>query len=531
MAGYPPPFTGSAGSPFGVDPRQQRRILKDHARLQKASFRAQRDLYRQQARALRRGSVLGPVLVVAIGVILLLVRTGRIPVLTFANWYGRWWPALFVAAGAVMLLEWAFDQRSSVVDAPYVRRGIGGGVVSLLILLALTGIVLSDVRDGRDMLVRNFNLNPDNFQQFLGEKHELEQQVDEPFAPGTTLSIDNPHGDVTVVGKSADNNIHIVVNKDVYSLSNADADSKAQQLSPRLVLASGTLSVTVPAMEGATADLNITVPDFGQVTVNANHGDVRVSMLHAPVSVTANRGDVTLSSIVGAVTAHINNNESSFSAHDIQGDLTLKGRADDLNLSNVRGQVALDGDFYGDTHMERLDGPISFQTSRTSFKVARLAGAIDISSDSNMTGDQLVGPTVLRTRSRNVSFERVTGDLDVSNSNGTVDVTSAFPLGNITIGSSNGAINLTVPEHAGFVVAAETKGGEIESNVGLTSATTGDRASLHGSVGDGSSRITLNTSQADISVHRGVVAPPAPPEPPPPTPARGARIHSTSFLR
>src|ERR1700677_521136 len=110
MAGFPP--IPPSGSPF--DGRRQARFLRDQikaqARAQRAAIRAQRDLFRYQTRALRRTSILGPVIILSIGVMVLLVRLGRIPPSSFWNWYGHWWPMLLVGAGVILVAEWAFDQ-------------------------------------------------------------------------------------------------------------------------------------------------------------------------------------------------------------------------------------------------------------------------------------------------------------------------------------------------------------------------------------------------------------------------------------
>ena len=96
MASYPPPYPPPPPGSYGYDPRQQRRLLRDQAQAQKAAYKAQRDFYKQQqrtmlmqARGVRRGSILGPLIVVALGVVLLLIRMGRLPFDRFAGWYGR----------------------------------------------------------------------------------------------------------------------------------------------------------------------------------------------------------------------------------------------------------------------------------------------------------------------------------------------------------------------------------------------------------------------------------------------------------
>ena len=533
MASYPPPYPPPPPGSYGFDPRQQRRLLRDQARAQRAMYKAQRDFYKQQqrgillqSRGVRRGSILGPLIVVVLGVVLLLIRMGRLPFERFAGWYGRWWPLLFVAAGAVLVLEWAFDKATESSDRPYVRRGAGGGVFLLLLVLAVTGAIVHGVRH-HETIMRDLSITPDNFAEFIGDKHEREQTIDQAFPAGTSLSIDNPHGDVTVLGKSGDNQIHVVADKEIYSESDSDADDKADQLSPSLRMTDGRLSVSLPWKAGATVDLTVTVPDFAQTTVSAGHGDVHVTALKSPVSVTANNGDVDVNNIEGAVTAHIDHRDSSFSANTISGDVSMKGNADDLNLSGITGTVTLEGDFYGDTHLEHITGATVFRTSRTNLSFAKLNGVIDISPEAELTGDQIAGPMVLTTRSRNITLQHVAGDLSVTNSNGSVDLTSASPLADVFVNNRSGAVTLTVPEDSGFRVDATTTEGDISNDFGLSTTGTDGHNTIHATVGSGRSKISLATTHGDLAIRKGeagsgIGSTPAQPATPPPA-AKGKK--------
>jgi DUF4097 and DUF4098 domain-containing protein YvlB len=520
MSTQPPPYSPP---PFGYDPRQQARFMREQmkmqARAQKAAFRAQRDLYRYQFRGYRRSSILGPFLVLAAGIIILLIRMGRIPMAQFGIWYGRWWPVLLVGAGLILVAEWAFDQSQSHTNpdgTPYVRRGIGGGAITLIIFLALSGAIVHHIDTYHDDIARTFSLDPDSIDEFFGDKHEMSEPVEAPFPVGTSFVLDNPHGNVTIVGKSDDNKVHITVNKEIFSSSDSDADSKASQLSPHISQSGTVLTVSVPWLRGGTANLDVTVPDFAETTITANQGDIAVSGLHAPVTITANHGSVELNSITGAVSARINNRDSDFVAHTVTGDVSVRGHADDMTITDVTGRVSFDGEFYGDTHMERLRGPVSFHTNRTQLNLGRLDGQLDISPKSDLTADRISGPTSLKTRSRNITFDRIAGDIDIANSDGSVDITGAPPLGNVTVQNKDGAVNLTVPEHSNFSIDADTKGGEIESDLGLKPTDGDNRSSISGAIGHGGPHIAIHTTHLDVGIHQRAVEPIAPPAPPAP---------------
>jgi DUF4097 and DUF4098 domain-containing protein YvlB len=527
MANYPPPYpppgappnSPPGGPPYGNDWKYQRRMLKDQARAQRDMLRAQRDAYRYQTRGLRRSSILGPLVLITIGVIFLLIQTGHLQSYRFWEWYGRFWPLLLVGAGVIMLLEWAYDQYAqSDSTQPHYRRRIGGGVFTLLILLGVTGVIFSGIREGgHTKLFNGFNIDQDNLDEFLGDKHESDQTLVQAFPAGASLSVDNPRGDITLSGTSDDNQIHIEVHKEVYTRSDSDADTKAQRLNPSLNVNGNNVTLSMPAMDGARADLTITVPAIASSIITANHGDIKVSALKGPLTVTDNHGDIEISAITGPVTARINNGSSDISAHSVTGELLIEGRAHDTTLSDLSGPVSIRGEFFGDTHLEHIRGPIRFHTSRTDFQLARLDGEINIGNNAELTASNAVGPLTLTTYSRNITLDRIAGTVFVTNRNGSVDVTSAPPLNNVTIENRNGSVALTVPEQSGFAYQFDVNNGDIQSDFSDIQIPEGglQKKTISGTVGKGGPLLRVTTSQDDISLKKANLMP-LPPAPPPP---------------
>ena len=528
MSSYPPNW------------QDQQRVMREQARMQRDAWRqqarAQRDQYRMQrdqarmiARAGRRSSIVGPLLVIAIGVIFFLIQSGRIPHGTFWAWYAHWWPLLFVGAGVVMLCEWAFDRSTHADGVPY-RRSIGGGVVFLMILMAVAGAGAMGARNfGYNNFWQNgFQINGDNWDQMIGDKHESDEPIVQAFPIGASFVVNNPRGDVTISGTSDDGQMHIQAHKEVYSSNNSDADQKLRDLSPNVNIngagpgstgSAGVVTVNVASQQGGHVDLVITLPGGTATTVNTDHGEVHANQLKAAVVVTSNHGDVEVSAITGSVTAHINNSGSSFSAHAVTGPVSIEGRAHDLTISDIVGPVRMTGDFFGDTHLEHINGTVVFHTSRTDFELARLNGQIEISHRDSLTAEEAVGPVLLTTSSRNITLDRIAGDVTVTNRNGSVDVLSAPPMGNLTVENRNGAVNITVPEKAGFNVQADTTNGTVQSDFMLNNQTERNRGSMSGTVGGGGHLVRLITSQGDITLRRNslIPLPPLPPIPPMPT--------------
>jgi len=523
MANYPPPYPppgAPSGPPYGNDWKYQRRMLKEQARAQRDMLRAQREAYRYQTRSLRRSSILGPLVLIAIGIIFLLVQTGHLQGPRLWDWYARFWPMLLVGAGVIMLLEWAYDQyMQSDSTQPRYRRRVGGGVFTLLILLGVTGVIFSGIREGgRSRLFNGLNINQDNLDEFLGDKHESDQSMAQSFPSGASLSVDNPRGDITISGTSDDNQIHVDVHKEVYTRSDSEADSKAQRLSPSLNVSGNNVTLSVPAMDGARADLTITAPAAASPTVNSNHGDVKINAIKGSVIVTANHGDVELSAITGPIMTRINNGDASFSAHSVTGQLTLEGHGRDTTLSDLSGPVTMTGEFFGDTHFEHIRGPIKFHTSRTDFQLARLDGDIEISANSDLSTTDALGPVTLTTRNRNINLERIGGDVSVTNRNGSVEVTCAPPLSNVTVENRNGSVTVTAPEQSSFAYQFDATNGDIESDFSEIKVPDGgmQKKTISGTTGKGGPLLRITTSQGDISVKKGSLMPlpPMPPAPP-----------------
>jgi len=475
---------------------------------------------RYQMRGMRRSSVLGPILLIAVGVIFLLIQTGRLDRSHFWGWYGQWWPLLLVAAGVIVLAEWGLDQfllRDPL--QPRYRRSLGGGIFTLLLLVVLTGFVASEVHDfpsGYSKMFPGYHIDQDSLDEFFGDKHESDQNLDLAFNAGSSLNVVNPRGDVTVSGTSDDNRIHIGVHKQIYARSDSEADTKAQQLVPNTSAGGfpfNAFSLTMPSLDGARADLVITVPASAATTVTANRGDIHIASIKAAVNATANRGDIELSAISGPTTAHVNSGGASITARSIAGGIAIQGRAEDITLAEITGPVTIYGEFFGTTHLEHINGTFHFHTSRTDFQLARLDGEVEISPDENLSADQVLGPVVLTTRERNITLERVAGDIAVTNRNGTIELTAAPAIGNITLEDRNGTIQATLPEHAAFSVQADTTNGNINTDFPLSAMGSGNNKTLSGSVGGGGPMLHITTTNNDISIHKGDVQPlaPAPP--------------------
>ena len=470
-----------------------------------------RPLTRAERRAVRRAgrsrSIVGPLLLVGMGVVALLLKMGRLHWQTAILWYGRWWPLLLIAAGALLVVEWAIDharRQGAAAGTPssYVQRRVGAGAIWLLVLAGLVGAGLhsSMVWNGPERYRGSFfDLD---MAHAIGAAHDSDEALTQALAADGSVSIDNPQGDVIVSGASDDGKIHIAVHKQVYAYTDEDASSRAAQLRPQIANGSGYMTIRVASIGSGHADLTVMLPKTVALTVTAGHGQVRVNGIHGEVTVNGDRGDVDLSDLDGAVYAHMHNSDATLSAHNMAGPLTIDGHTGDINISGVRGAVSLNGNFFGTTHLEKLGGALRYHTSRTDLQIARLDGELEFDTGSNLHADQLVGPVVLKTSDRVITLDRVQGEVELVNSNGAVTVNSVVPLGTVNISNRRGSVDLAVPATAGFHVAAATKHGEINNDFGMKVSSSEDAPELTATVGNGATSVHIETTDGDINIRK-----------------------------
>ncbi|HTV08825.1 MAG TPA: DUF4097 family beta strand repeat-containing protein [Candidatus Aquilonibacter sp.] len=534
MASYPPP---PPGTPGGVPPSQHygpgypagyapgsaydRRTWKAQRRAAKIQARWMREQYRMQRRYLRRGSIVGPLVLLALGIIFFLEQTGRLSWTYSLEWYARWWPAVLIVAGLILLLEWLLDQQQAQHYADQTGRPtatthvLTGGAVFLLILLAFVGLSArwTDTIGWHDHTWLGHNFG--GLDRVFGEAHESDDSLTQSLPSGGMLVVHDPWGAVTITGSSNDNQVHVSIHKQVYAWGDDEATKRAQQLQPTFSIQGNNLMLDVPSVEQGQADLTIEMPHAANLSVSSDHGDVQVSELHGNLTIASRKGDVDVTGIDGAVLAQVNNDDSSVSAKSVTGAFTLQGRAGDISLDNIDGPVMLQGDFFGTTEAQQINGPLRFETSRTKFSTARIDGNVEI-ENGDLNGERLLGPVTLATRNRTIELDDVSGPITVSNRNGAVSVTTASPLGPVNLTNQHGSVDLGLPEHAGFVLNAQTRNGELENDFGLQSQSQDESHWLTGTVDRGGPQVRIETSDGDVTVRKSVAAPlpPTPPAPP-----------------
>jgi DUF4097 and DUF4098 domain-containing protein YvlB len=496
----PPPNTPPGAPPPGYDPREWRRQQKDYWRAyreqQRAQWRTQRDQWRAQQQALhpRRRSVVGPVILIGLGILFLLVVTGHMEGWRMWEWFGRWWPVLLIAAGVGHLIEWIVDR-----DNPYPSRS--SGFVGLLVIIVIVGIIATTTTrwgNSNNWNWNGFDNDDDLGSLFHGPEHDFTSERDAPLPAGNSVAIvTSVPGDVSVLTGS-DPQVHIVLRKKIYG-EEKGAEKRADAMVPEITSSGTVTTIRLTGASNERGDLEITLPAAAALDANVQHGDLSVTGRTGTVSAQSHHGDYRISDITGNV--NLRGDHGDCSLNNVHGDVQLSGNFDDVTLGNVIGRVGMDGDFTGDTNIHQIDGAVHFHTSRTDLQAARILDQLTM-DNGDLHVVSAAGPFQVRTHAYDIELTNVSGDISVVNSDGSVDITPANPLGNIQVDNRSGSTKLILPANGGFQISATAHNGDIQNEFGLSNTSTGDRNQTSGSIGNGALHVTVSSENGDISIHK-----------------------------
>ncbi len=524
-----PPGGGPPPPPFPpYDPKTQWRLYREQ---QKAAWRAQRDAYKAQHYAAKAGyvgaygprvpSVVGPIILIAVGVVALLMLTGHIDAINFWSWYGRWWPLLLIGAGLALLGEWTLDLRRQTP----VRRG--GSFVGIIILLAILGFGAAGWNHMGPWFNQWSGDNSDFFNAFGLPEHDSDQvMLNAQIPANATVEIKNPRGDVSITAGDG-SNIEVQAHQVAYASSDADAKKIFDSEAAHLQVSGSSVLVQSQSNDRGRLNLTITVPKSAKVTVSADRGDVTAAGLGQGITISAPHGDVTLSAIAGSVQVHLSNDKHDFSAHQIDGNISSDGKCNDLTFSEVKGSITQSGDILGEVHMGNVSGPIHLHTSVTDLQVAELAGDLTLNSnDLRVTGAK--GQVRAVTYSKDVDLSQISGDSYVEDRDGRIAVE---PTGSFSVDAKNskGDVEVTLPPNASATVEGNTHNGDIVTDFGLQIS--GDEnKTVSGKIGSGLAKIMLSASNGDLHINKGSTVSSAPLPPNPPAPPNARHLSSRKAL-
>lgn len=508
----PPPF-GSDPRPYADPTRYDRRAWKAQRRATAAEARRQASAFRAQQRAAarlhRRPSIAGPVLLLSLGVVLLLIQTGKLQWGDTLEWFARWWPAILIVAGLILAGEWAAETRRRREGdlSPASHRSLSSGGIFLLVLLGLVGVSAQGFQTHAGWIEQDLDESLrqngfENWREHFGLRTDSTEELHAPLPTGGRLIIESPRGDVSVTGASLDGQVHVTVHRHVFAWSKNDADDRHRAQQVHLSGNGAELTLTAAATGEDDADLTIEMPHNAALTVRSVHGDVTLEEVGGAIDVRADDGDVKLTALRGPVHLATADDNADITAHSLAGGLTLEGRSGDTDLSDIDGPVILHGDFFGATHMERIRGSVHFQSSFTDFACAGVPGSFEVEGRSDLEADHLLGPVTLATTNRNLTLHHVSGATTIHDRNGSITLGLSGPPELVHILNENGSVDLSVPAQGSFSLLARTDNGRIENDFGGVAQKNGALSQLRDQIGHGGPVLSLQTTEGDIAVHK-----------------------------
>jgi DUF4097 and DUF4098 domain-containing protein YvlB len=509
----PPNMPPGGGAPPPFPPYDSKTQWRAYREQQKATWRAQREAWKAQHQAMKASyagaygprvpSLVGPIILIGVGIVALLLITGRIAAGTFWSWYGHWWPMMLIVAGLALLGEWALDLRREVP----VRRS--GGFVGILILLAFLGFGATGWNHLGPWRAQWGDQGNDFFNSFGQPQHDFDQQtLNQQIPANASIEIQNPHGDISITAGDG-SAIEVHAHEVAYASSDAEAKKIFDAEAAHLTVTGNAVLVKSDSNSSGRINLTITVPKRARVTVETGKGDVTAAGLGAGLNVTA-RGDVHLSEIDGSVEAHFSKGNHDFSAHNLQGDLNIDGNLNDITFSEIKGKVTQNGEILGDVHMENVSGSIHLHTTVTELEVAALPGDLTFNSN-DLRVNEAKGPVRVVTRSKDIDLNQIYGDSYVETRNGHISVEPAGAYG-VDAKNNKGDVEVTLPPNASATVTARTHNGDIVSDYSIP-ATEGENKQATFTIGSGGSKIMLSANNGDVRIKKGPAFPPAPKAP------------------
>jgi DUF4097 and DUF4098 domain-containing protein YvlB len=459
-------------------------------------------------------SMAGAIVLIVIGGLFLLGTMGILNAHGLVELFGRYWPALLILWGIIKLMEHEQAKRAGLPG-----RGIGVGGVFLMLFIIVGGLVATGVSRVNWGNVRDqLQIDDGDFNEMFGGQtydYSGDLNVDAP-AGMTALRIFDDRGTITV-NVSDDKKIRVSWRKKVHADSQGKADDINHKTDVTMTPADKVMSLNANVQaagdRGVSMDLDVYVPRNTDLAITSRRGDVTIVGMNGSVEISNQHGEIDISDQTGNAT--LNLESSAARIQHLKGDVTIQGRAKEVDVEDINGAVRLTGEFQESVRLVRVSKTVDFHSSRTDMQFAHLDGRLDLDSG-DLRADSLSGPMHLSTHSKDIALEGLTGDLRLEDTNGTVQV-GVYKPGNIQIDNRKGDVQITIPPGTAIRTEARTREGEIETDFDEIKVENQNRSSsANGSIGVNGPKLAINCEKGTIEIRKGTVAVTAPMPPTPP---------------
>jgi hypothetical protein len=476
---------------------------------------------------MRRGSVIGPLILIGLGVLFLFRNLW--PDIPLVDMISRFWPFLLIAWGAVRLIEILFW---ATAGKPLPRNGISGGEWALIFVISIVGATMYTAHNASSWFPashawRRMVVN-------MGESYDYTfAPVEKPCAKNCRIIIESFRGNAKISGTS-DPMVKASGQETVRSFQQADADSANKQTPLELIQQGDSIIVRtnqdkVSDRVQPNAELEISAPEGSSIEAHGRYGDFDIQGINGNVNINSDNAGVRLENLGGNV--QIDTRASDvIRAVNVKGSVELKGRGDDVELENIAGLVTVNGVYVGDVQLTNLAQPLRWEDPASSVTVSfeKLPGQVRVSRG-DATGNNIVGPIRIKARSSDIQLSNFTQSLDLTLDRGDIDLKPGLNVPKMEVHTRSGDINLALPAGAKFDLRASTEHGDADNEYGdpLREEEAGHGNIISGSTGAGP-QLRLDTGRGSINVRKASAdetttlpaIPKAPNSPNPPSPPK-----------
>jgi DUF4097 and DUF4098 domain-containing protein YvlB len=470
---------------------------------------------------MRRGSLVGPVLLILIGVVFL-VRNIR-PDLPLFDLLVTWWPVVLIAWGALRLVE-ILTTYFRGRELP--RAGIHGGEWALIIFVTVFFMSVWSVKRWTHELPGRIRIGG---VEVFGEAFDYPQpEMAVPASPQGRIVVENARGNTRITGVEGAE-VKVSGRKTVRALDRSAADRANDAAKLKVLRNGGVVRVAheQDSLEGAriSMDLEIAAPRGSSIQFRGKYGDLEVKDIQGEVTVESDNAGLRLESVGGRVKAELRRSDI-IRAIKVKGDVEIKGRGRDIEIEDVAGGVSIEGSYSGETVLRRVARAVRFESPRTEIRAGALPGEMRVTL-SLLTITQARGPLLVKAETKDIQLADVTDTITIDVERGDIEVRQPrTEFGRMDARSGSGDIELALPPAARFTLHASTGRGDAvnEFDPRLKVEQDDRRGAIHGSTGAGP-EIRLETRRGKVIVRKMTPAetsallgrpPQAPPPPEPP---------------
>lgn len=405
---------------------------------------------------MRRGSLVGPLLLIVIGVVFLLKNVR--PDLPFLELFVNWWPAVLIVWGALRVVE---ILASYARQKPLPRCGVSGGEWALIILVTIAAMSVWSVRRWSQQLPGRIR---------IGGVEMFGEAFDYPVADQTVaaaekgrLVIENARGNTRITGVGG-GEVKVTARKTVRALDRETADRAAAAAEVLVKRNGDTVQVLHgrrDAPEGArvSVDLEITAPRGSSIEFRGKYGDLEVKDIDGEVVCDSDNAGVRLESIGGRARVDLRRSDI-IRALKVKGDVEIRGRGRDIEVEDAAGGISIEGSYSGEVILRRVARAVRFDSGRTEVRAGAVPGEMRLRL-SQLTMTHVAGPLTVRAETKDIQLADVTGTVAVDVDRGDVEIRQPRTgFGRIDAKSGSGDVELALPPAARFSLRAVTERGE-----------------------------------------------------------------------